>query len=223
MANNYENITIPTGGTTDVCLAQNVLTNAFLILNGINAGNFDAAQDDITTVMRNISITCASDLSAQYFIIIGEQNGQAITETLYGPDNGTVYSVNYYSSITSIQSSAGATSVSVGSGNLTRVFYNAGASFSGSRFMDPYIVLTIDNPGGPIDPTYTQVDGITYFPANLLEWTPEDTQFGTRSIKASDTSTQYQMTKEVLQLYQGFAVTVTGFPSESVFINIVQP
>jgi hypothetical protein len=219
MSNNALHIVVPTGAVNDICLTQNVLTNGFLVLNGVDFGNFL----DTGNYMRNISITSSNDLSGMFFTVIGVQNKQAITEVITGPAIGTVYSSNYYDSITSIQASAAALDVEVGSGNLTRVFYNAGTYFSTMGFSDPYLALTIDNSSGVSSSTSTQVDGIVYYANNLIDWTPSDTIYGTRSIKASDTVAQYQLLKADLQLYQAIVVSVDGFPTDGVIINILQP
>jgi hypothetical protein len=215
---------IPTGGTTDVCQLQTVLTNGFLTQNGITGGNFINSG-----YMRTISFTSTNDLSGVFFTIIGVQNGVSITENVFGPNNDTVDSANYYDSVTSIQASAGAANISVGSGNQSVIFYNSGASFNSSRFMNPYMVLAIDNPSGTPDGVQTRVDGFVNFPVGMTGWEPDTSDnlvartVGTRSVKALDTTPEYTLTKANLELYSGFAVTVYGFPSQSVYVNIVQP
>ena len=224
MANISITTTIPTGGTDDVCLSQTVLTNGFVTINGLTRGNFISSG-----YMRTISFTSTNDLSAMFFTIIGVQNGVPITENVTGPNNDTVYSFHYYDSITSIQASAGAAAIEVGSGNQSVIFYNSGASFSDSRFMDPYLTLSIDNPSGIPDGVTTRVDGFTTFPVQMTGWEPGDPSnlvartIGTRSVKALDTVVEYSLNKANLELYSGFAISVYGFPSQNVYVNIVQP
>ncbi len=224
MANITLTTIIPTGGTNDVCLLQTVLTNSFLTQNGANGGNFINSG-----YMRTVSFTSVNDLSGMFFTIIGQQNGVSITENVFGPNNDTVYSANYYDSIASIQASAAATAVSVGSGNTSVIFFNSGSSFSSARFMDPYMTLSIDNPSGIPDGVTTRVDAFTNFPVNMTGWEPDTSTnlvaqtVGTRSVKALDTVAEYSLNKANLELYCGFAITVYGFPSQNVYVNIVQP
>lgn len=224
MANIAFTTTIPIGGTDDVCLTQSVLTNGFLNKNGSNGGNF--SNDGY---MRTISFTSIDDLSGMFFTIIGQQNGVTITENVTGPNNDMVFSANYYDSIASIQASSAAAHITVGSGSQTVIFYNSGASFTSSRFMDPYMTLAIDNPSGIPDGVTTRVDAFTNFPVNMTGWEPDTSTnlvartIGTRSVKALDTVTEYTLNRANLELYCGFAISVYGFPSQNVYVNIVQP
>jgi hypothetical protein len=62
-----------------------------------------------------VSITSAQDCSAITFVIVGLDNsGNAISESLVGPNIGTVTSANAYSAVTSVTPSAGGASASVG-------------------------------------------------------------------------------------------------------------
>jgi hypothetical protein len=180
--------------------------------------------------MRTISFTSSVDLTGMFFTIIGEQNGISITEIVTGPAAGSlvvpVQSINYYDKIKSIQASAGAADISVGRGSTTRIFFNSGSGFSSSRFCNPYIKLSIDNPSGATSNTTTRVDGLNGFPDNLLRWEPDSlvaTKQGTRSVKAEDTIGAWEYTKADLELYRGFIVTVEGFPADSVYVFISQP
>lgn len=218
MANNFFSITIPQGSNIDVCQSQSVLTNGFLVLNGVTGGDFIS-----NNYSRNLSFTSSNDLSAMFFTIIGLQNGARVTETVTGPNANTVYSTKNYDSISSIQASAGALDISVGSGDMSYVFYDSGAGFAASRFMTPYMTLSIDNPAGDV---ITSVYGLVNFPANMINWAPGNQVAltnGTRSVKAPDDSMEYQLTAANLQLYRGYIVIVEGFPSGNVYVNIVQP
>jgi hypothetical protein len=110
--------TFPAGNTTDVCALQTVVNGNNFIKNGNLAVGGQVSFNNLYS--RNISFTSNDDISAARFTINGIQNGVAITEpNIVGPNDGTVYSVQIYDSITSIVVSvANATNVSVGTGGL---------------------------------------------------------------------------------------------------------
>jgi hypothetical protein len=219
------NVIVPEGATNDVCLTQDVLTNGFMVFSGTNGGNFIA-----NGYMRTLSFTSANDISGMAFIVTGIQNGVSVTENVTGGTGTfgvmTVYSVNYYERIISIQASGAALAVSIGSGSTTRIFYNASLNFSSSRAYDPYIKISIDNPSAGASNTTTRVDGLNGFPDGMSGWEPDNEVAitrGTRSIKVEDRLTQWELNKADVELYSGFIITVEGFPTDSVFVNIIQP
>ncbi len=225
MSNEYEAIIVPVGGTTDVCLSQSVLTNGYLNLSGTTGGNFLA-----NGYMRTLSFTCADDISGMYFIVVGLQNGAAITENVYGGTGTggtmTVYSANYYDKIFTIQASGAATALTVGAGSTTRIFYDAGSNFSSSFGPSSYFKMSIDNPSGVTSNTTTRVDALNGFPEHMLNWAPDSATAiaqGTRSVKAEDRMAQWDYSKANLELYRGFIVTIEGFPTDSVYVHISQP
>ncbi len=100
-----------------VCASQTHGTAATLTLNGTlsNTSIPDQISFIANDMIRSISIT-GSGMSGVNFTINGFQNGALVTETLAGPASGTVYGAKYYDIIGSITTSAGVTSVIVGTG-----------------------------------------------------------------------------------------------------------
>lgn len=107
----------PAGNTTDVCLLQTLAGAGNLTING-NLANLVNGQVSFIQkgYSRQISLTSANDLSARQFTITGMQNGITITETITGPNNNTVYSVQVYDVISSISVNGAVNAVSVGTG-----------------------------------------------------------------------------------------------------------
>lgn len=102
--------------------------NEFFPTAAINApGNFE----------RTVSLTSTGNLSAITFTIVGkDQLGNTVTETLAGPNNNTVYSVNFYAVVTSISTDAAvATAVSAGTGTTGRSFW-----FIANKHVTPFNV-----------------------------------------------------------------------------------
>lgn len=105
-----ETITPVAASATDICLSQTVASATTLTLNGAKAG---------TTLdfSRKLDLVSAGNLSAVNFTIVGtDANGRSISEVKSGPNANTVQSVNYYSTITSITTSAtmGGVNITVG-------------------------------------------------------------------------------------------------------------
>lgn len=106
--------------TAAVCATQSTTGAGPLLINGtlsdkrpqwIGTARFDY-------FMRPVTITAAGNMSAVTFTINGmDANLNPISETIAGPNAGTVTSVNIYNRINSIVASAAVTNVSVGDGS----------------------------------------------------------------------------------------------------------
>jgi hypothetical protein len=95
-----------TNSATAICLSQSAPSGVSLLINGttVTAGSLEARLGASSL----ISIVSASDLSGVNFTIWGRQagpnctDGSIITETIAGPNAGTVKSTKYYTSIIAI-------------------------------------------------------------------------------------------------------------------------
>ena len=106
---------------------QDVAANANVMLVGTNRGILPK----IDYGARTVSITSANNLAAVQFTIRGFVYDTAITEVIAGPNANTIYSVNYFTSISAITVDNIAAGVSVGTGNtgfLTPATINAQTS-----------------------------------------------------------------------------------------------
>lgn len=101
-----------------VCALQNTSGAGSLSLNGTLIST--ATPNQISFIgagfIRSVSLTSVNNLSAVNFTISGLQNGAFVTEIITGPNNNTVYGVQYYDIITSVVVSNAVTAVSVGTG-----------------------------------------------------------------------------------------------------------
>jgi hypothetical protein len=110
------------GPNANTIYSSNVYKTVLAIIpSATNAGTLSAgystvAGSAILTLPSKVMLFSGANLSAVNFTITGTaSNGTKLTETLAGPNVGEVLSVNLYSSITNIQSSAAVSSnVSVG-------------------------------------------------------------------------------------------------------------
>lgn len=111
----------PTNDAVAICKAQNAASGGALLINGtsVTAGSLEARLGASTL----ISIVSTANLSGVNFTVWGRQagpncsDGSIITETIVGPNNATVKSTKYYSSIIAIYISApisGVSTVTVG-------------------------------------------------------------------------------------------------------------
>jgi hypothetical protein len=106
----------PAANTTYVAALQNGVASVPLTLNSANYNTVTGLMD-FPGFYRYITLTSANNLSGVNFVIKGKDNyDNLIQETLAGPNNTTVTSVNQYYNIISITPSATANGVSAGSG-----------------------------------------------------------------------------------------------------------
>ncbi len=98
-----------------VCLPQNRATPGALVISGTLASNGVAT---FTNVERAVSITSAGN-AAVNFTIAGTRMGKVVSETLVGPNAGTVETVGTFTTVTSVTVDAGfAAPVSLGTGTF---------------------------------------------------------------------------------------------------------
>ena len=107
----------PAGNTQDVCLTQSTLGISNLVLNG-NLASSGSVSFTALGYSRQISFISTSNISGQSFTIYGTQNGVSISETVTGPNIGTVYSTLIYDTISAISVNGAVANVSVGTGYL---------------------------------------------------------------------------------------------------------
>lgn len=100
--------------TDSVCLAQTTTGAALLNVDGSVA---DANGIATFAYPTRITITSGNNLSAVNVTVFGtDYEGAEIQETVAGPNNSTVSTVAFFKTVTDVQVSAAATSVSVGNG-----------------------------------------------------------------------------------------------------------
>lgn len=97
--------------TAAICASQAPTSSVNLTLNGAlaNAAGTLATLDTAGN-FRQVSISSSGNDSVNTFIITGKlmTNGQSVTETLTGPNSNTVYSVNMWLTVTSVNISGAA-------------------------------------------------------------------------------------------------------------------
>ena len=133
-----------------------------------------------------VSITGTGNETGKNFVITGTTvGGVVVSETLAGPNNNTVYTTNYFSSVSSITvSAATAAAITVGYGGnlalpMTRVkglYYLASGSAGTiivTRNSDSQILLEIDTPASA-----TQVNSL-YMAAEGIRTTYQTNDFAT--------------------------------------------
>jgi hypothetical protein len=109
--------TFPACNIEDVCKIQALTGAGNLILNGNLSNQITGEVSFIDNgYSRSISITSNQNLTGVNFTINGTQNGVAVSQTVAGPNNTTVYYNPDYDVITSISSGAAAANVAIGSG-----------------------------------------------------------------------------------------------------------
>lgn len=106
----------PAANTQDVCLIQNIAGAGNLILNGNLLNQVNLSIIGFNSISRTVSLTSANNLSGVNFTISGYFNGTTVTTTIAGPNANTVYTAQYFDSITSVSASGAANGISVGSG-----------------------------------------------------------------------------------------------------------
>ena len=92
---------------------QDVAANANVMLIGTNRG----LMPKVDYGARTVSITSANNLAGVQFTIQGFIYDTPVVENIAGPNTNTIYSVNYYTSISAITVNNNAAGVSVGTGN----------------------------------------------------------------------------------------------------------
>jgi len=106
-------------GVNNICLAQTTAGAGNLLLNGSSAETIPALTSARVLLLTGHKLNLAStgNLSTTTFLITGfDQNGNAATESIAGPNNNTVTTTGYFQTITSIHVSAAVgTNVTVGS------------------------------------------------------------------------------------------------------------
>lgn len=109
-----------------ICLLQTRTGAGILVINGAgwdqNSPNSQRVWLRGTGTERTVSITSTGDLHLVNFTIVGfDIRGNAVTETLSGPNNNTVFTTAYFNEITSVSTSATiATAAMVGIGTTGR-------------------------------------------------------------------------------------------------------
>ena len=108
----------PASNEQDICLLQD--TNAGgrnLKLNGFLVNSTGSEVSFIERgYSRTISLTSVNDLSGVQFHVNGIQNGIEFKEIIFGPNNSTVYTTNYFDKITYIYVGVAVMGISVGTG-----------------------------------------------------------------------------------------------------------
>jgi hypothetical protein len=111
----------PAASANGIATFQATIANTPLNLNGSSVNKTSGQINFIDFgIVPRITLNSLQNISAINFIITGYQNGVFISETLAGPNNNTVTSVNCFDSIQSIIASgttAGGSSVQVGVGS----------------------------------------------------------------------------------------------------------
>ena len=122
-----------------------------------------------------VSIKSSSNESGKNFTIVGTTvGGAAVTETIAGPNNTTVYTTNYFAKVTSVSTSASGGSIEVGYGGnlalpMTRIkglYYVGSSGGAGSiivtRNSNSLIILEIDTPASAtqVSSLYMAAEGI---------------------------------------------------------------
>ena len=122
-----------------------------------------------------VSIKSSSNESGKNFTIVGTTvGGAAVTETIAGPNNNTVYTTNYFARVTSVSTSASGGSIEVGYGGnlalpMTRIkglYYVGSSGGAGSiivtRNSNSLIILEINTPASAtqVSSLYMAAEGI---------------------------------------------------------------
>lgn len=89
-----------TPALNNVCLLQTTVGAGALLLNGSTAGTLCSAKP---WMAYRLDLTSTGNISGVNFTITGTgTNGEAVTETIAGPNNNTVTTTSYFSKVTSI-------------------------------------------------------------------------------------------------------------------------
>lgn len=113
----------PTPIANGISLFQTLTANIPMLLNGsyVNKTTKTVNFVDDFGIVPRITLSSAANLSGVNFLITGYQNGVFISETLAGPNNATVTSVNCFDTL--IQIIPNTTSVSTASVGVASIGY----------------------------------------------------------------------------------------------------
>ena len=103
-------------------------------LNGVLSDGSSAS----FTYARQVSLTSANNNSTVTFTVTGtDGEGNALTENITGPNNSTVYSTNYFKTVTAVTADAAFNSVKVGvSTEGSANYFDITGSKTGSDYLD---------------------------------------------------------------------------------------
>ncbi len=141
-----------------IALTQDKVGAGNLNLNGTYSVPTNTTVDLFTKgFISTVSLTSTNDLSAASFVISGQQNNTIVTETLVGPNNSTVETVQTFDIISSVSVSVSVTGISVGTGvtGFFPFYYipaTGADSFALSSSFSPYALSFVT----------TSTDGVTY-------------------------------------------------------------
>ena len=143
--------------------------------SGAGALALKATTPGINGYGYKVAIAGTGNETGKNFTIVGTTvGGAAVTETIAGPNNNTVYTTNYFASVSSITvSAATAAAITVGYGGnlalpMTRIkglYYVGSSGGAGSiivtRNSNSIILLEIDAPGSAtVNSLYMAAEGI---------------------------------------------------------------
>jgi hypothetical protein len=144
----------PIPSTSSICLTQNTAGAQNLIFNGVLASTANSFQPSVflNGIVRKVSITSANNLSARSFTVTGiDAYGDNISETINGPNAGTVQTASNFSAITSVFVNGAVNAVRVGTGNTgATAWFQADINRSYSSIV-AQVVIT-----GTIDCSYVE-------------------------------------------------------------------
>ena len=150
--------------------------NASIIATGqvVAANGLFTLASTVMDTPRRLLITSSGNDSAVTFTITGTTFGQSVTtETILGPNTGTVLTVTDWATITSVTASAGTTTVSLGTsaanpGGSAWVKFDGWAGGSAfiqcslSGTMSYTIQTTNDDPNDPTTVNSTTIQGVVW-------------------------------------------------------------
>jgi len=113
----------PIPNVAAICALQDTAGAANLLINGSLASGITNPTVTFNGFSRKVSLTSANNLSGINFTINGQLNGQAISETLVGPNANTVATTNNFDAIFSIHVNGAVTQVSVGTGTTGQIHW----------------------------------------------------------------------------------------------------
>ncbi len=125
-------LTWPATSSTAIAAVQDVSAGDFVVMNGPLAYKGPSGQESpvITFfgIVRTVSVSSPDDLSTLDVIVVGELNGQVVSQEITGPNTSTVYTTQLFDKVTSVKVIGDdATNLSIGTGTTGRtkwVIYN---------------------------------------------------------------------------------------------------
>lgn len=108
----------PAPSNVAVAALQTLVAAGNLSINGTFAVSVNGGTSSVTfnDYSRVVSLTSANNLSGVNFTVTGTLNGAVVSETIAGPNVGTVSTTQLFNTVTSISASAAAAAVSAGIG-----------------------------------------------------------------------------------------------------------